>query len=145
MRKAAGILMVILGTITGTFVAFVEVLLGLGDGSMNFACFMLFAIIPAVFVVPGGVFCLKRRYWRLCFTSSLLLLLLALYLFIAFNSYHWPIIPPDIYPPMIPDTSIFSNRFLVSFLVWSVSLSGILPIIFVCLRKREWQEQEFQA
>jgi membrane protease YdiL (CAAX protease family) len=136
MRIAAGILMIILGTITGTFVAFVEVLLGWGDGSMNYASFILFAIIPAVFVIPGGVFCLKRKYWKLCFTSSLLLLFIDLYLFIAFNFYYRPTIPVNTYPIMIPDTS----RFLISFLIWFVSLSGILPIIFVCLRKREWQE-----
>ena len=136
MRIAAGTLMIILGTITGTFVAFVEVLLGWGDGSMNYACFILFAIIPAVFVIPGGVFCLKRKYWKLCFTSSLLLLFIDLYLFIAFNFYYRPTIPVNTYPIMIPDTS----RFLISFLIWFVILGGILPIIFVCLRKREWQE-----
>lgn len=44
MRRAAGILMIILGTIMGTFVALVE--LTLGEGSMNYARFILFPIIP---------------------------------------------------------------------------------------------------
>jgi hypothetical protein len=98
MRTAAGILMVVLGTIMGTFVALVE--LTLGEGSMNYARFILFAIIPlavAVFVITGGVFCLKRKYWKLCFTSSLVLLLLDLYLFFAFNSRYPPF--PFNYPP----------------------------------------------
>jgi len=137
MRKAAGILMITLGTIMGTFVALVE--LTLGEGSMNYARFILVAIIPAVFVITGGVFCLKRKYWKLCFASSLVLLLLDLYLFLAFNFRYPPIGPLNSYPP--PNATFFPP----SFLDWVLTLSGILPIIFVCLRKREWQEQEFQG
>jgi hypothetical protein len=133
MRRAAGTLMIILGTIMGTFVALVE--LALGEGSMNYARFILFPIIPAVFVITGGVLCLKRKYWILCFTSSLVLLLLDLYLFLAFNfrSLNIPL-PLNSYP--LPSATWFPP----SFLDWVFTLSGILPIIFVCLRKREWQE-----
>jgi len=129
MRRAAGTLMIILGTIMGTLVALVE--LALGDGSMNYARFILFPIIPAVFVITGGVFCLKRKYWILCFTSSLVLLLLDLYLFLAFNFRYIPL--PLNSPPS-------ATWFPPSFLDWVFTLSGILPVIFVCLRKREWQE-----
>jgi hypothetical protein len=90
MRIAAGTLMIILGTIMGTFVALVE--LTLSEGSMNYARFILFPIIPAVFVITGGVFCLKRKDWKLCFTSSLVLLLLDLYLFLAFNFRYIPLL-----------------------------------------------------
>jgi len=130
MRKAAGILMIILGIIMGTFVALVE--LTVGEGNMNYARFILFPIISAVFVITGGVFCLKRKYWILCFTSSLVLLLLDLYLFLAFN-FRYPPFPFNYPPP----NATFSP---LSFLDWVFTLSGILPIIFVCLRKREWQE-----
>ena len=130
MRIAAGILMIILGTIMGTFVALVE--LTLGEGSMNYARFILFPIIPAVFVITGGVFCLKRKYWKLCFTSSLVLLLLDLYLFLAFNFRYIPF-PLNSYPAN-------ATWFPPSFLDWVFTLSGLLPIIFLCLRKREWQE-----
>jgi len=130
MRIAAGIMLIILGTIMGTFVALVE--LTLGEGSMNYARFILVAIIPAVFVITGGVFCLKRKYWKLCFTSSLVLLLLDLYLFLAFNFSYPPF--PFNYPP---PNATFSPP---SFLDWVFTLSGILPIIFVCLSKSEWQE-----
>jgi hypothetical protein len=130
MRIAAGILTIILGTIMGTFVALVE--LTLGEGSMNYARFILFPIISAVFVITGGVFCLKRKYWILCFTSSLVLLLLDLYLFLAFNFRYIPL-PLGSYPAN-------ATWFPPSFLDWVFTLSGLLPIIFVCLRKREWQE-----
>ena len=130
MRKAAGILMIILGTIMGTFVALAEV--ALGEGSMNYVRFVLVAIIPAVFVITGGVFCLKRQYWKLCFTSSLVLLLLDLYLFLAFNFRYIPL-PLGSYPAN-------ATFFPPSFLDWVLTLGGILPIIFVCLRRREWQE-----
>ena len=130
MRIAAGTLMIILGTTMGTFVALVE--LTLGEGSMNYARFILVAIILAVFVITGGVFCLTRKYWKVCFASSLVLLLLDLYLFLAFNFSYPPF--PFNYPP--PNATFFPP----SFLDWVFTLSGILPIIFVCLRKRDWQE-----
>jgi len=69
----------------------------------------------AVFFITGGVFCLKRKYWRLCFTSSILLhILMTLSIFLPWTYLWWLYLIP----------------------VW------ILPLIFICLRKSEWLESQ---
>ena len=99
--------MIIFGmTMMGTFVV------ALSEGGIHDydLPFILFVIISAVFVITGGVFCLKRKYWKLCFTSSLFLSL-----FLIFCLFSLPIF------------------------IWFLLPGGILSLIFVCLRKREWQ------
>jgi len=76
--------------------------------------FTLFVIISAVFVITGGLFCLKRKYWVLCFISSLF-----------FNYYVFIVGTSGVFP---------------DFVVWFLIPLGIVPLIFTCLRKREWQE-----
>jgi hypothetical protein len=117
MRKAAGILMILYGVKTiGFFVGFRSET-GWVFPDEFLADFLIGVIIAAVFIITGGVFCLKRKYWKLCFTSSLLLCP-----FMFFDLYY---LPP------------YSSWFKVL-----SPLIGIPPIIFVCLRKREWSESQ---
>ena len=110
MRKAAGILMVILGLTI--MCRYVDVL---GKNDVYFELhFTLFVIISAVFVITGGLFCLKRKYWVICFISSLF-----------FNYYVLIVGTSGVFP---------------DFVVWFLIPLGIVPLIFTCLRKREWQE-----
>jgi len=110
MRKAAGILMVVLGlTMMWVYVD------ALGRDDVYFMLsFTLFVIISAVFVITGGLFCLKRKYWVICFISSLF-----------FNYYVLIVGTSGVFP---------------DFVVWFLIPLGIVPLIFTCLRKREWQE-----
>ena len=123
MRIAAGILMIMYGV----------KMIGFLVGSLSEWGFhgyldarSLFVIISAVFIITGGVFCLKRKYWKICFASSIVLLVFMIFdLFptaraarvsLGFlNIPYWVVIP--LFPP------------------W-----GILPLIFICLRRSEWQE-----
>ena len=108
MRKTAGILMIILDmTMLGTFVA------ALSEGGIHEygLPFILFVIISAIFIITGGVSCLNRKYWKLCFTSSLFLSLLLIFCLFA-----------------LPIAS-----------TWFLLPGGILSLIFVCIRKREWE------
>jgi hypothetical protein len=105
MRIAAGILMII-GTVM-SFAAFGSIP---GEPQKHIAFGLIFIYLGLT--LSGGIFALKRKYWKLCFTSSLLLTLLLIYSFF-----------------FLPVTS-----------TWFLLPSGILPIIFVCLRKSEWQE-----
>ena len=95
MRIAAGILMII-GAFLGITV--LRAAYGTIPGLLGWLPWLW-----AFFVGFGGLYTLKRKEWRLCLTSSILLL------------------PAGIIPP-----------FFV----------GILPIIFVCLRKREWESRQ---
>ena len=82
---------------------------------------ILFLVVFFAFIVTGGVFCLKRKYWKICFASALLAGLMAIYWIYGFTVF----------------------RLLPPFLVWCILLSiitGTLAIIFVCIRKREWKE-----
>jgi hypothetical protein len=123
MRIAAGILMIVVGI--ALLVNFVPRLIEEGIGSYDLPSVNLVMVISALFFVTGGVFCLRRKYWKVCFASSLLLLvLMALLLLILWVL--WSLLPP--YAP-------------VWWMVVPIPV-GILPIVFVCLRKREWSESK---
>ena len=123
MRQAAGILIIVVGI--ALLVNFVPLLIEDGVGSYDLPFVNLVMVISALFFVTGGVFCLRRRYWKVCFASSLLLLVvLALVFFIL-----WVLCL--LLPPYGP----------VWWMVVPIPV-GILPIVFVCLRRREWQKSE---
>ena len=120
MRKAAGILLIIFGVVAISL-SIVNV-----SGLINHHIEYIQPTLPdylyiiigtlAVFLITGGVFCLKRKHWRLCFTSSLLLhVFMTLLIFI----FRW---------------TFFLWLWLIP--VW------ILPLIFICLRKSEWSESQ---
>ncbi len=123
MRIAAGILMIVVGI--ALLVYFVPLLIENGLGSYDLTYVYLVMVISALFFVPGGVFCLRRRYWKVCFASSLLLLVV-LALFTLISWVLW---------------SMFSRHGPVWGMVAPVPV-GILPIVFVCLRRREWSESQ---
>lgn len=84
MRIAAGIMLVIggvIGLLQGMSLAILGELLG------------LLLLLWAGFMLAGGIFCFRRRYWGLCLVAAIL-------------------------------------------------SAGIIPIIFICVRKREWEQTE---
>jgi hypothetical protein len=109
MRKAAGILMV-------AFALFMlaDSFSGLPHFGLYFyeVALRLLVIIPAAFVVTGGVFCLARKYWKVCFASTVVTAVIMVI---------WWIGQTD------------------SILAWVGSMLGTFPIIFVLLKKTEWQ------
>jgi uncharacterized membrane protein YqaE (UPF0057 family) len=112
MRKAVGILMIILGILLpGSMIALTE-----GDLTLDFLFdpfVILVAYIPAIFIVIGGVSCLWKRSWGLCFASALAAISVTVYWAFVF---YW-------------------LRF-----AWVAIATGILPMVFICLRKKEWQK-----
>ena len=129
MRIAAGILMIIGAIIEWmTFMAIMGMIMGI-MGYLEVASpyelllYVLF-IFGAIFVIVGGICTLKRRAWKVCFTSSILLLPM-------------PLLTLTLVGLAKPSPA---EIIAVSF-YWVIptSLVGILPLIFVCLRKREWE------
>jgi hypothetical protein len=114
MRQAAGILMVAFGlfllvTVTSDLNRY--------DFDVYALAFSLLLIIPAAFIITAGVFCLERKYRRVCFASALVSLLIMIM---------W-----------------LTGRAAGSiWLTWVVSMVGTFPIIFVCLTKTEWEEAQ---
>jgi hypothetical protein len=85
------------------------------DFSVYGLAFSLLLIIPAAFIIAAGVFCLERKYWKVCFASALVSLLIMIIWLTGHGA-----------------DSIW--------LAWVVSMVGTFPIIFVCLTKKEWEE-----
>ena len=131
MRKAAGYLMIIFSVTAISNFMVNLIWLSYRDynppyyyfGGLPFHLFLLIVILGA-FSITGGVFCLKRKYWTLCFISSLFLH----YWMIV--SYGFGFLPLSWY--------LFLNS-------WFMFLTpvAILPLIFICLRKREWEEPDY--
>jgi len=121
MRKAAGIILIIYGVVSLVIYVFVLHVMQLHlylffDPSR--ILFILF-IISKAFIVTGGVFCLMRKVWGLCFASALLAVSIIIYEMTGLR-----------FLPLASDWWIW----------WSlIIITGALPIIFVCIRKREWQ------
>jgi hypothetical protein len=111
MRQAAGIMLMILGALM--LVACVVVLI---DYDINVhdpvldISFMFFG----GYLVSGGVFCLKKKYLELCLGSAFIAVFTTIGSWIGSYSLTW--------------------------IDWIHCILGILPIVFVCLRRREWSE-----
>jgi hypothetical protein len=124
MRKAAGILMILYGVkTTGLYASY----LFLDEGGFNgyyLDPFVLVSIIAAVFFITGGGFCLKRKYWKLCFALSL-----CLSVFVFFDA-----------APTFHLLEFLNMPYLG---VGPLLLAcGILPIVLVCVGKSEWSESQ---
>jgi uncharacterized membrane protein YjjP (DUF1212 family) len=112
MRQAAGILMVAIALLL--LITVISDVNRFGF-SIYQLVFSLLLIIPAAFIFAGGVFCLMRRNWRVCYPSAVVTLLIMI---------AW-----------LPSHAADSIG-----LAWVVSIVGTLPIILVSLAKKEWKE-----
>ena len=119
MRKAAGILMIIVGmALVAVGVAFLSQFRFDITGLETFFALSIFYFIPGVLLVTGGGFCLRRRHWKLCFVSALLPVVV-MFFFLCLSGF---------------------SPWLGAF--WVLIPVGIPAIIFVWLRKREWSESQ---
>lgn len=77
--------------------------------------FYMFFMICGAFMLTGGIFCVKKKYWRLCLASASLAIVVAMYMRLAG-----------------PSNSIN----LAAFLLFAF---GSLSIIFVYVTRKEWK------
>ncbi len=117
MRIAAGILMII-GVVLG--ITMLRAIYGFIPGLLGWLPWLW-----AFFVGGGGFYTLKRKSWGLSLTSSILLLPMGTVLpFLVWTD------ALSSGEPVTPSAVGITTLFFVL---------GILPIVFVCLRKREWE------
>ena len=114
MRQAAGILMVAFALLLA--ITAISDLNRFGFGIYQLVSSLLL-IILAAFIFTGGVFCLMRTHWRVCYPSAVITLLIMI-----------------VWLPRHAADSIW--------LAWVVSIVGTLPIIFTSLPKKEWQQTQ---
>ena len=121
MRITAGIILIIYGVVSLVIYVFVLHVMQLPFYAFDPFRILLF-IIAKAFIVTGGVFCLMRKVWGLCFASALLSVSINIYEIAGIS-----------FLPLPSDLWIW----------WSlIIITGALPIIFVCIRKREWSESQ---
>ena len=125
MRKAAGILLIILGTFEVVLMiidlSYVRDL-GLASSSLLPMIWgIVFGrIVSGGLLVAGGVLCLRRRYWGLCLVSALL-------------------------PLLISINDVVLKDLTGGDMLWRfwVPLPGqLIATIFISVRKGEWSESQ---
>lgn len=92
MRIAAGIMMIVVGI--ALLVNFVPRLVEHDIGTYDLPFSSLILVASASLFVTGGTFCLRRKYWKVCFASALLLLVLS-GLLILILWVVWSLLPPS--------------------------------------------------
>jgi hypothetical protein len=112
MRQAAGIMLIIFGVFLLNTVA--STLSRYGTHVYEIV-FNLLGIIPVAFLITGGIFCLQKKYWKVCLASAWL----AVFIMIV----------------SLTDSPAYG----LDWLPWVFSILGTLSIIFVYLTKDEWK------
>lgn len=81
----------------------------------------------AIFVGVGGIYTLKRKVWGMCLISGILIIPIGIIPFLA-----WSNVLADVSGEVtnIPFAILMTLLFLAI---------AILPVVSVCLRKREWE------
>jgi hypothetical protein len=119
MRKTAGIILIILGM--WGLIGLITVLIFLSAPGMNpYLPFFLWRIICAPFFVIGGVFCLRKKYWRVCLASALLAVFIGIAIIVA---------------PLLE-----GRYFFIAWENWIRVLGAVISTLFIFLTKKEWQE-----
>jgi len=115
MRKAAGILLIILGVFG------LVALTSVGDlvFRLSFVPFVLWRTVYLAFLITGGVFYLRRKYWRVCLASASLGVLVGV-----------------IY---VAEPIVAFGRFTKYWDIWIVFIAAVIATIFIAVRRKEWQ------
>ena len=127
MRKAAGIILMVVGVVgvigvvgslTSTMI-YVELL--------RYHVVILGRIASAAILIAGGVFCLRRTYWGACLATA------AVAVFIGVVSTIDYVKVIVIGRPLFRVPSLYWG-------IWILLVVGVIAAVFIGLRKKEWQE-----
>ena len=123
MRKAAGIILIILGVVV--IVGMIIDVVNMSDFDYSYALLSIilgnlpYVIIFSGLLVAGGVLCFKRRHWGVCLISAVITL--------AF----W----------ITPAVAVLTGGGLsIGWRYCILVVGAVISTIFISLRKKEWQE-----
>ena len=124
MRKAAGIILIIFGLVLfGIAFLLAPFLLAPFLIPSIYGLFaavgLLSLIVPAAFSITGGIFCLRRKYWRVCLASASFAVLASV------------VNRGDV---------LLSSNILTGFISWVVVVAPVIGVIFILRTKKEWQD-----
>ena len=136
MRKAAGIILITLGVLFVCGLIDILVILNMVHFSIitvvtprpSFV-FLLGLVVAAAFRITGGIFCLRRKYWRVCLASTSFAVLFVVFNIVSFSdlspfSWGWA----------------WSDYIYMGWPIWVMLVAAVISVIFVLRTKREWQE-----
>jgi len=126
MRRAAGIILIILGIVG--LIGLVMSLSGIYVELLRYSYVILWRIGSAALLVIGGVFCLRRRYWRACLASALFALFIGISSTIDYLRY----ITTNRMGPVGPISMTWG--------IWILLLGAVISAIFISLTRKEWQK-----
>ena len=136
MRKAAGIILIALGVLFQCGLIFALFVLGIVFGirmSLPTAVpgfvFLLGLVVAAAFDISGGIFCLTRKYWRVCLASASFAVF---YLAFCFASYL-------VWSEFLWGSS-WSDYIRGGWPIWVMLVAAVISVIFILRTKKEWQE-----
>ena len=127
MRKAAGIISI---TLSGVFIYLLTdavVVLGIsifhdpfgaGIEDLIRGVFLLVFVVAAAFLITGGIFCLMRKYWRVCLASASFGVLVS----------------------VVIGGSLLSSNIPRGLIPWVMLVPEVVAVVFIVRRKKEWQE-----
>ena len=121
MRKAAGIILIVSGALG--LIGLVRFLTGLGS-TLSFVLALptiLLEAIPIAFFIIGGIFCLRRKYWRIFLASASFATSIGVFFLVMLSL----------------DRAIYLGE---GWRPWIAVLAAIISVIFISLRRREWHE-----
>ena len=143
MRKAAGIILITLGGlfVGGLINILVIINIILSSLLMVFIprpsfVFLLGLVVAAAFLITGGIFCLMRKYWRVCLASASFAVFFVVFNIVYFSAWspsflllywewsEWP----------------WSDYIYMGWPIWVMLVAAVISVIFVLRTKREWQE-----
>ena len=136
MRKAAGVIMITLGVLFVCGLIILAILYIMVHFSIlavviprpSFV-FLLGLVVAAAFLITGGIFCLMRKYWRVCLASASFAVF-----FVVFNIVYF-----SAWSPFYWEWS-WSYYIHTGWPIWVMLVGGVISVIFVLRTKKEWQE-----
>jgi len=84
---------------------------------------LLGLVVSAAFHITGGILCLRRKYWRVCLASASFAVFLSVFFLV------WEI-----------EGLSFSDFIYAGWITLVVLVAAVVAIVFISLRKKEWQE-----
>jgi uncharacterized membrane protein len=140
MRKAAGIILITSGVLFICGLILILVVLDIMFGILNILSslsslsflipvhgfvFFLGLVVAAGFLITGGIFCLMRKYWRVCLASASYAVFFLVFFFVV---------------PPFPWGSSWSDYIYMGWPIWVMLVAAVVSVIFILRTIKEWQE-----
>jgi len=136
MRKAAGIILITSGVLFICDLILILFVLEIMFGILSFLSFLIHVpgfvfflglFVVAAFSITGGIFCLRRKYWRVCLASASFAVFYLVF-FLVLSPFPW--------------VSSWSHPIYIStrWPIWVMLVAAVISVIFILRTKKEWEE-----